>query len=53
MTPVQAVSCMALSDGAAVLVTGGGDTLVNAWLLMDLLDCTQDPTTSATPLHSW
>ncbi|KAK9790948.1 hypothetical protein WJX73_006419 [Symbiochloris irregularis] len=49
----KAATCMALSDGAAVLVTGGGDTLVNAWLLIDLLDCSQDPTAPATPLHSW
>lgn len=38
--PVQAVTCLAFSDSGSVLVTGGEDTLVNAWLLADVLDAT-------------
>ncbi|PRW33905.1 ROOT INITIATION DEFECTIVE 3 [Chlorella sorokiniana] len=36
----KAVTCLAFSDSGAVLVTGGEDTLVNAWLLADVLDAT-------------
>lgn len=35
---MQAVTCLAFSDSGAVLVTGGEDTMVNAWLLADVLD---------------
>jgi WD40 repeat protein len=38
--PAQAVTCLAWSDGGAVLVSGGEDTLVNAWLLAEVLDVT-------------
>lgn len=38
--PQQAVTCLAFSDSGALLVTGGEDTLVNAWLLADVLDAT-------------
>lgn len=37
---LQAVTCLAFSDSGSVLVTGGEDTLVNAWLLADVLDAT-------------
>ena len=37
---VQAITCLAWSDSGAVLVTGGEDTLVNAWLLAEVVDAT-------------
>jgi pre-rRNA-processing protein IPI3 len=39
-TLLQAVTCLAFSDSGSILVTGGEDTLVNAWLLADVLDAT-------------
>ena len=38
--PLQAVTCLAFSDSGSILVTGGEDTLVNAWLLADVVDAT-------------
>lgn len=35
---LQAVSCLAFSDGGAALVTAGEDCQVSAWLLVDVLD---------------
>lgn len=40
LAALQAITCLAWSDSGAVLVTGGEDTLVNAWLLADVLDAT-------------
>ncbi len=40
-----------------MLVTGGEDTLVHAWLLAELLDVSVDPNSAAharpQPLHAW
>ncbi|KAL4854511.1 Protein ROOT INITIATION DEFECTIVE 3 [Chlorella vulgaris] len=54
----KAVTCLAFSDSGAVLVTGGEDTMVNAWLLADVLDATagqqlQMGAPLVQPLHSW
>lgn len=35
---LQPVTSLAFSDGGDVLISGGEDTLVHAWLLIDLLD---------------
>ena len=37
---MQAVTCVAFSDSGSLLVTGGEDTLVNAWLVADVVDAT-------------
>ena len=34
----QAVTALAFTDDGAVLLSGGEDTVVSAWLLMDVLD---------------
>ena len=34
------MTCLAFSDSGGVLVTGGEDTLVNAWLLAEVVDAT-------------
>ncbi|KAL4446691.1 hypothetical protein ABPG77_007935 [Micractinium sp. CCAP 211/92] len=54
----KAVTCLAWSDSGAVLVTGGEDTLVNAWLLADVLDATAGQQLQMggpllQPLQSW
>ena len=54
----QAVTVLAFNDAGSVLVSGGEDTLVNAWLLAEVLDCggglgaLGGPPPLA-PLHSW
>ncbi len=35
---MQAVTCLRFTDCGSILVTGGEDTLVNAWLLADVVD---------------
>jgi hypothetical protein len=61
---LQAVSALAFDDIGAILVSGGGDTLVNAWLLAEVLDVSGSggapgaPVQLAgaaplRPLHSW
>lgn len=35
---LQPVTALAFSDGGDVLLSGGEDTLVHVWLLLDLLD---------------
>ena len=35
---LQPVTALAFSDGGDVLLSGGEDTLVHAWLLLDVLD---------------
>lgn len=53
----QAVSVLAFAEGGSVLVSGGDDTLVNVWLLADLLDVGLDPMSAEysrpQPLHAW
>jgi len=39
----QPVTALAFSDGGDVLLSGGEDTLVHAWLLLDLLDASGGP----------
>ena len=36
--PIQAVTALAFTDDGAALLSGGEDTVVSAWLLMDVLD---------------
>ena len=52
------MTCLAFSDSGALLVTGGEDTLVNAWLLADVLDATAGQQLQMggpllQPLRSW
>eukprot|EP00887_Chlorella_sp_A99_P003431 scaffold7.g3431.t1 len=54
----KAVSCLAFSDDGSVLLTGGQDTLVNAWLLAEVLDASAGQALQVggallQPLHSW
>ncbi|GLC77789.1 hypothetical protein PLESTB_000955900 [Pleodorina starrii] len=56
----KSVTALLLVCGASLLLSGGEDTLVHAWLLADLLESSLDvdragPTALAqpTPLHSW
>ncbi|KAL4425368.1 hypothetical protein ABPG75_009384 [Micractinium tetrahymenae] len=54
----KAITCLAWSDSGAVLVTGGEDTMVNAWLLADVLDATAGQQLQMggpllQPLQSW
>ncbi|MEW5316242.1 MAG: hypothetical protein WDW38_007623 [Sanguina aurantia] len=53
----KAVSVLAFAEGGSVLVSGGDDTLVNVWLLADLLDVGLDPMSAEysrpQPLHAW
>lgn len=53
----KAVSCLLFVGGSGVLVSGGEDTLVNVWLVSDLLDVTVDPSslqyTRPAPLYAW
>ncbi len=37
------MTALAFSDGGDVLLSGGEDTLVHAWLLLDLLDASAGP----------
>lgn len=50
---LQAVTCLACSDGGRVLLSAAQDTLVHAFVLMDVLDISTNPAGSATPLHTW
>jgi hypothetical protein len=60
---MQAVSCLAFSDSGGLLVSGGEDTLVAAWLLGEVLDEQRDGPAAAAaavggmarvePLHTW
>jgi WD40 repeat protein len=52
---LQAVSCLRFLEGSGVLVSGGEDTLVAAWLLGDILDVgvAWDPHARVNPMHSW
>ncbi|GFH21551.1 uncharacterized protein HaLaN_18880 [Haematococcus lacustris] len=53
----KAVTCLAFTCSASLLVSGSEDTLVSSWLLHDLLDASQDLGSPADsrplPLHSW
>lgn len=49
----KAVTCLACSDGGRVLLSAAQDTLVHAFVLMDVLDISTNPAGSATPLHTW
>ena len=53
----KAVTSLMFVGGSGVLVSGGEDTLVNVWLLADLLDVTLDPNsiqyTRPSPLYAW
>ena len=59
----QAVSCLSFSDSGGVLVSGGDDTLVCAWLLAEVLDEHRDMPAAAAvmaagntrveALHTW
>lgn len=55
--PCQAVSCVTFSSCGSILISGSEDTLVQAWLLGELLDSQLDPHSAAAmrpaPLHSW
>ncbi len=59
--PAQAVSALRFVDGAGVLASGGEDTFVYAWALLELLDATaSDPAAAqggraaaCAPLHAW
>ena len=53
---MQAVAAAAFTDDVTVLVTGGEDGAVSAWLLMDLLDASLRADVAnyvMQPLHSW
>jgi len=52
------ITCLAFSASGAELISGGEDTLVSAWLLVDVLDILDsvedgDITASVAPLHAW
>lgn len=59
----KAVSCLAFTDTGGVLVSGGEDALVCAWLLAEVLDSHRDNPAAAAaaaivtarvePLHTW
>ena len=51
---MQAVTALAFTDDGAVLLSGGEDTVVSAWLLMDVLDAGAAQQGGGTPtLHAW
>ena len=50
---MQAVTCLAFDATSTVLVSGGEDTLVNVWLLADVLDVQRPPTVEAPAVHTW
>jgi pre-rRNA-processing protein IPI3 len=49
------VTALAFSDGGYMLVSGGEDTMVHVWLVMDALDAAGHHSTHSMPisLHSW
>lgn len=53
------VTCLAFSSSGAELISGGDDTLVSAWLLVEVLDTSAPQSMhstgpgGATPLHAW
>lgn len=58
----QAVTVLAFNDSGSVLVSGGEDTLVSAWLLAEVLDSGAGSgagglalggAAALAPLHSW
>lgn len=48
----QAITALAFNEGGTVLASGGEDTLVQAFLLPDLLAASRPPSPPS-PLHSW
>ena len=48
----QAVTCLSFDAGSTVLVTGGDDTLINVWLLPEVLDV-QQAASNAASVHTW
>ncbi|KAG2491361.1 hypothetical protein HYH03_010360 [Edaphochlamys debaryana] len=53
----KSVSVLLFVGGNSVLLSGGQDTVLSAWLLPELLDPAADPSSPAfvrpTPLHAW
>ena len=47
------MTALAFSDGGDVLLSGGEDTLVHAWLLLDVLDASADANAPPASFQSW
>ncbi len=50
---LQPVTALAFSDGGDVLLSGGEDTLVHTWLLLDVLDLSADANAPPASFQSW